>query len=155
MKYEEIFEESWEEFCQMTRAGEFSSHQEQDIVCMMHHLGLLKLETPALIHTYAKHNFDLILGSMKAAKRKDQKHTHCLLVENKFILKKRRKNKRLCFALKDIDKISKEGDSTVRRVFVIFDKSNSIGSEEIKDLEKYARTKKVALLNNLWHGLKL
>jgi len=53
-----------------------------------------------------------------------------------------RKNRRLQLAHKD-DKLSAEGDSTTRRIFAIFDKANCIKFREIRELEKYAKPKKL------------
>jgi len=130
MRYKEIFEDSWHDLVGKARKKEFTPHQEQDIVCMLYHLCLLRLEDPNLIHASSTWNFDIVLGDVKGEKRKDQKLTHCLIAELKFILRRGRKNKRLEAARRDIKKLSEEGDSTTRRVFAIFDKANCINKEK-------------------------
>jgi len=91
MQYRKIFEKSWQELREMARNGMFTPHQKQDIVCMMYHLCLEKLDTPKRIHTSSTWNFNLVLGDVEGEKRKEQKFTHCLLAEFKFILKPGRK----------------------------------------------------------------
>lgn len=136
MKYKRIFEDSWNELCEMAKKGRFTPHQEQDIVCIMYHLCLERLGEPKQIHASSTWNFDLILGKMKAEKHKDQRIAHCLLAEVKFILKKGRKNKRIEGAKKDIDKLSLQGDPSVGKVLAIFDKPRCIEQTEI-DLLKH------------------
>jgi len=138
MKYRKHFEDSWYELCGMASNGAFTPHQEQDIVCMLYHLCLKRLRDPNLIHAYSAHNFDLILGPMKGVKRKDQKHTHCLLSEVKFILKKQRKARRMEGARNDITRLSAEGDPTTRRLFAIFDQAKCMEPSDIEELRQHA-----------------
>ena len=137
MEYTKFFNDSWKELCEMARKGTFTPHQEQDIVCMMYHLCIEKMKNPKRIHASSGYNFDLILGRLEAEKQKDQKFSHCLIAEFKFILRKGRKNRRLEGAKKDILKLSKQGNPTVRQMFALFDKTASVTSEEIEELEKY------------------
>ena len=137
MEYKKFFNDSWKELCEMARNGTFTPHQEQDIVCLMYHLCLEKMRDPNQIHASSGYNFDLILGNLKAEKRKDQKFSHCLIAEFKFILRKGRKNKRLKGAYNDMLKLSKQGDPTVGRVFALFDKTASVTSKEIDEMKKY------------------
>ena len=137
MQYMKYFKDSWQELCDLANNGTFTPHQEQDIVCMMYHLCLQKLGNPTRIHASSTWNYDLILGRLKAIKQKDQRISHCLIVEFKFILKKGRKNKRLKEALEDIQRLSTKGNPTVRRVFALFDNTSCMTAEEIKTLTEY------------------
>lgn len=139
MEYKNFFNYSWKELCEMARNGAFTPHQEQDIVCMMYHLCLEKMKNPKRIHASSTWNYDLILGRLEAEKQKDQKISHCLIAEFKFILRKGRKNKRLKETYEDILRLSKQGDPTVRRVFALFDNTSSVKPEEIKKLEKFKK----------------
>jgi len=146
MQYRKIFEKSWQELREMARNGMFTPHQKQDIVCMMYHLCLEKLDTPKRIHTSSTWNFNLVLGDVEGEKRKEQKFTHCLLAEFKFILKPGRK-KVLKEARKALDGLSREGNAYTRRVFAIFDKVNCIEPEEIEELKRCVRN--VTILHSL------
>jgi len=139
MKYKEIFFDSWNELCELVRTGEFTPHQEQDIVCMMYHLCIGTLKNPKLIHASSTWNFDLVLGNIKGEKRREQKFTHCLLAEFKFILKRGRKNRRLEKSKGDLVKLSEEGDPTTRRMLAILAKANWIEPEEKKELIQYKK----------------
>lgn len=145
MRYKEIFEDSWHELVEKARKKEFTPNQEQDIVCMLYHLCLLRLEDPNLIHASSAWNFDIVLGDVKGEKRKNQKFAHCLLAELKFILRKARKSKRLKAAGDDVQKLSEEGDSTTTRIFAIFDKAECMEQREITELSQYANTKNITV----------
>jgi hypothetical protein len=137
-KYLETFKESWNDLCGMYNSGKFTPHQEQDVVCMMYHLCLRRLRSPKLIHTSSGWNFDLVLGEIKGEKKSEMNFSHCLLAEFKFVLKKGRKKKSLDEAERDIKRLSKTGDASVRRVFAIFEKEKWLRRNEISGLKRIA-----------------
>jgi hypothetical protein len=148
MKSARIFQNSWHKLCEMAGSCTFTPHQEQDIVCMMYHLCLEEVGSAKLIHASSTWNVDLILGDMKAEKRKDQKFTHCLVAEFKFILRRGRKSKRLKAARQDIDRLASVGggDPTVRRFFAVFDNPKCVGELELDKLVRYGNRKNVKIL---------
>jgi len=152
MEYKKYLEHSWQQLCEIARKGEFSPNQEQDVVCMLYRLCLDRLtndfheKAPLYIHSYHNWNFDIVLGKLKGQNRKTQEFSHCLLAEVKFISKRARKNRRLKYGRKDVEKLSSAGDSTARRVFAIFDKPSCLGSDEIDELKNHAKEKHVTVL---------
>ena len=149
MEYKRIFIESWEALCERAKIGNFTPHQEQDIIGMMYSLCLDKIKNPKLIHVYSTWNYDMILGELKAEKHKDQNISHCLIAEFKFILKESRKKRKLEEATDDISRLAQEDDSTVRKIFCIFDKSDSLNLEDAEILESYGGNVTILFYPNL------
>jgi len=148
MKYKAIFEEAWKELLSMAEKREYIPNQEQDIVCMMYHLCLIRLRDTILLHASSAWNYDLIIGRPKGEKKREMRFKHCLIAEFKFILRRGRKNKRLNGALDDIKRLSRVKDPSVRRIFVIFDKVDCLTETDLTDIKEFAKKKKVFVLHN-------
>ena len=137
MEYKRYFVDSWKELCKKAKNQTFTPHQEQDLICMMYHLCLKKMGDSKRIHAASTWNYDLILGRLIEAKKKDQTLSHCLLAEFKLITRHRKKN-RLKSAKKDILRLSqtKKSNPTIRRVCAIFDIKGDVTFNEIEELKK-------------------
>ena len=134
MEYKKVFNESWEELCELAKTGSFIPYQEQDIVCMMYHLCLDKIKDATLIHSAHSHNPDLMLGRLKGDK--NQNFDNCLIAELKFI-KRGRKSNVLSDSKQDILELSQWDGSTIMRVFALFDFKGDVTQKEIDQLKQY------------------
>lgn len=143
MKYGKAFKESWENLCAMSKKGKFIPNKKQDFVDMMKNL----INEHELIHESVefrsyKQIYGMDVFKLKAIDR-NAKDEHCLFAGFEILTEIKNKKTLLDEYCNFISELYNEFESSVRRCFVIFDKTNTLTKEDIKFLKKCQKTDKV------------
>ena len=122
-KYKKCFMESWEEI-----NDSFVPHNKRDIINIISHSCLNKLADPQ-INISSTDNYDLVL-----TKHSGRSSEHCLIANFQLVDSETKQNW-LNEARNNISLLKRQSNSTVRRIYAIFDNTDSISLREINDLE--------------------
>lgn len=143
MKYAIAFKESWENLCSMSRSGLFTPNNIQDVITTLNDLinkNHLIDEQVALQYYKQINHIDVF--KLKAVDR-EENNEKCLFVGIAILTKVVNKQSILDGYCNFIVDFYNKFDSSVRRCFVIFDKTHTITENDAISLRTFQKTYRV------------